>query len=65
MNKSTAHGAQISRPVINSWLHSLLPDLPASLRIEELGKGSIYCRVINYYFPGAILANRIIHHPKT
>lgn len=65
MNKSTSHTPQISRPVVTSWLHSLLPDVPATLRIEELGKGSIYCRVINYYFPGAILVNRIILHPKS
>jgi len=30
-----------------------------------LGKGVLYCRIINHYFPGAILINRIIAHPKT
>jgi hypothetical protein len=30
-----------------------------------LGKGSIYCRLLNHYFPGVILINRIIWSPKS
>jgi hypothetical protein len=30
-----------------------------------LGKGAIYCRILNHYFPGIILINRIIWSPKS
>lgn len=65
MHKSTAHCSQPSRQNIINWIHTLLPDVPVSFRIEELGKGVVYCRIINYYFPGVILINRIIWQPKT
>lgn len=59
------HSAQPSRQTITAWIHSILPDVPFNLRVEELGKGVIYCRIINYYFPGVILINRIIWQPKS
>ena len=65
MYKSTVHSSQPSRQNITNWIHTILPDVSPNLRIEELGKGVIYCRIINYYFPGVILVNRIIWQPKT
>jgi hypothetical protein len=65
MNKSSTHAGQLSRQTVTNWIHSLLPDVPAALRIEELGKGTHYCRILNHYFPGTILLNRILHHPKS
>lgn len=56
---------QPSRQQVFSWIHSLLTDVPLSLRVEELGKGTIYCRILNHYFPAAILINRIIAAPKS
>lgn len=54
-----------SRAHILHWIASLLPDSPPPARIEELGKGTTYCRIINHYHPGAITLSRIIAHPKT
>ena len=34
------------------------------LRVEKLGDGAVYCRLVNHYCPGAIAAHRIIHHPN-
>ncbi|XP_031472754.1 microtubule-associated protein RP/EB family member 1B-like [Nymphaea colorata] len=65
MNKPPATPAQPSRQQIFAWIHSLLNDVPPSLKVEELGKGSIYCRLLNHYFPGVILINRIIWAPKS
>ena len=59
------HSAQPSRQTITAWIRNILPDVPVNLRVEELGKGVIYCRIINYYFPGVILINRIIWQPKS
>lgn len=65
MNKQPVMGSQPSRQAIFSWIHSLLTDVPPSLKVEELGKGNIYCRLLNHYFPGVILINRIIWTPKS
>jgi hypothetical protein len=65
MNKQSSANSQPSRQVVFSWIHSLLGDVPAGLKVEELGKGSIYCRLLNHYFPGVILINRIIWTPKS
>lgn len=56
---------QPSRQQIASWVHSILNDVPMTFKTEELGKGVIYCRLLNHYFPGVILINRIIWHPKS
>ncbi len=66
MNKSVnATAPQPSRQQIFSWIHSLLNDIPLSLKVEELGKGTIYCRILNHYFPGVVLISRIIAAPKS
>lgn len=65
MNKGANYQPQPSRQAIGAWIHMLLPDIQPNIRIEDLGKGVTYCRIINYYFPGSILINRIIWHPKT
>lgn len=65
MNKSANSAGQPSRQLIFGWIHSLLSDVPLSLKVEELGKGAIYCRILNHYFPNIILANRIIWQPKS
>lgn len=65
MNKPMSHQSQLSRQTVIAWIRTILPDVQPSTRIEELGKGVLYCRIINYYFPGVILINRIILHPKT
>ena len=65
MNKAQGSAAQPSRQLIFGWIHSLLNDVPLALKVEELGKGSIYCRILNHYFPGVILASRIIWQPKS
>jgi hypothetical protein len=65
MNKQPVLGNQPSRQTIFSWIQSLLGDVPPSLKVEEMGKGNIYCRLLNHYFPGVILINRIIWTPKS
>lgn len=65
MNKTASSAGQPSRQLIFGWIHSLLNDVPLALKVEELGKGSIYCRILNHYFPGIILASRIIWQPKS
>lgn len=65
MNKGVNNVGQPSRQQIFSWIHCFLNDIPLSLKVEELGKGTIYCRILNHYFPGAISINRIIAHPKS
>lgn len=65
MNKAATSMGQPSRQQIFSWIHSLLNDVPLSLKVEELGRGAIYCRLLNHYFPGVILINRIIWTPKS
>jgi hypothetical protein len=53
-----------SKTLIINWLRSLFVDLPQVLKIEDLGTGVIYCRVINHYYPNTIPLNRIVFHPK-
>ena len=65
MNKQSIASSQPSRQAIFAWIHSLLPDVGPGLKVEELGKGSTYCRLLNHYFPGVILINRIIWTPKS
>ena len=64
MNKPMTQ-ALPSRQQIASWVHSIINEIPLNFKIEELGKGVIYCRLLNHYFPGVILINRIIWHPKS
>lgn len=46
-----------------AWIHSVLPSADKSTTIESLGNGSMYCRLVNHYLPGAILPSRIINNP--
>ena len=55
----------MSRQQILGWVHSILPDHPPLTRIEELGKGVVYCRIISHYFPGVVPLNRLLPQPKS
>jgi hypothetical protein len=57
--------SQISRLTIMNWLSSFLDDINANMRVEDFGKGVIFCRIVNHYYPGAVSLNRIIWNPKT
>jgi hypothetical protein len=61
----TQQQGQPSRQQIFNWIQSLLSDVPLSLKVEDFGKGTIYCRILHHYFPGIISINRIIWAPKS
>lgn len=65
MNKTANSQLSTTRQQIGNWVHTVLSDVLPSFKIEELGKGVIYCRILNHYFPGIILMNRIIWTPKS
>lgn len=52
-----------SKTLITKWLRSLFPDLPHNLKIEDLGDGIVYCRILSHFYSNPPL-QRICFHPK-
>jgi hypothetical protein len=63
-NKNITSNQQISKSSIIAWLKTFLPELNLNMKIEDLGKGVVYCRIINHFFPGYMALNRIVWAPK-
>ena len=53
-----------SKGLIVNWLRTMFPELSIYLKIEDLGNGVIYCRIINHYYPGTIPSGKILMNPK-
>lgn len=53
-----------SKSVIFNWIKQIIPDTNSKFKVEDLGTGVIYCRLINHYFSGSINLNRVNMNPK-
>ena len=62
-SKPGTPGVVPSKTIILTWLRSLLPDLPHSLKFEDFGDGVVYCRLLNHYYGSPVL-QKIAWHPK-
>lgn len=54
-----------TKTLIFNWVKNIVTDSPLKLKVEDLGDGLAYCKIINHYFNGIITSNRIMAHPKT
>ncbi len=53
-----------SKQKIINWIRMIVKSVSLKFKIEDLGKGSIYCHIVNYYFNGVISKHKIIEDPK-
>ncbi len=53
-----------SKTTIFNWIKQIVPDSSPKMKVEDLGDGVIYCKIINHYFPATINANRLNTNPK-
>lgn len=54
-----------TKTIIFNWIKNICLDSSPRFKVEDLGDGVAYCKIINHYFSGIISLNRIILHPKT
>ena len=53
-----------SKTTIFNWIKQIVPDSNPKMKVEDLGDGVVYCKIINHYFPGTININRLNLQPK-
>jgi hypothetical protein len=53
-----------SKSVIFGWIKQIVPEASTKMKVEDLGDGVIYCKIINHYFPGSVNLNRLNLNPK-
>ena len=63
INKPGTPGVVPSKTIIISWLRGMFPDLPCAMKIEDLGDGIVYCRILNHFHSNPP-QQKILFHPK-
>jgi hypothetical protein len=65
-NKPPTPSPVLSKSSLIQWLRNSLSqnDVPNNLKIEDLGSGVLFCKLINHYYSHVIQQNRIISNPR-
>lgn len=53
-----------TKTLIFNWIKTICPDSSLKLKVEDLGDGVVYCKIINHYFSNIISVSRLAFHPK-
>lgn len=63
MSKPGTPGVVPSKTIIINWLRGMFPDLPIAMKIEDLGDGVVYCRILNHFYSNPPV-QKILNNPK-
>lgn len=54
-----------TKTTIFNWIKQIVPNINIqAMKVQQLGDGVIYCKIINQYFPNSINLNRLNLNPK-
>lgn len=64
MQKPGTPSSMPTKSTIFNWIKQIVPDANTKMKVEDLGDGVVYCKIMNHYFPGSISLNRLNNSPK-